>query len=750
LATLLTNIQEISRNKTRCTDVLQAFSDGKCSVLEGTEEHVDCYWILFTTHAIARMVAFLEKHSGDENVAVVLSALCHALATCLYSDKSKLERCAQKTGTVRSALGRAIMSITMGSTSALQNIGLGSGDAEPTFIRRAVWAATAALDMVVNHSTVKVTASNDGWNYAQHWLLEDAATLDVTHEEELTAACEAASRVLHITKDEHACLAALVEHGSPPTLSSGKRRRAARKDEQSPSTIATHFQSLLQTQLSTLIDGRVSIRRWAFMTFVWFCQGQERMLEFVDALLSDDKYWNVVLDCPAVIGPKDAPPRKSSSSNKKGSRKRTTEQPKTTPPVYIPGNVSAVALACRLISILSETGTNCGLRAPAGGMDTYAASVLSLTGKGRGRSAADTMPSWARPDVRNLASVVIYKLIQSHSNCLRENCKSPEAFGSVLVNDDTEGFGASVPSGVTRPLGARFYPAVHKSLNSLCYAAASSGPESTHVGNVTKRLLGIASAFVFASGQQGRNIVDAKLYGVAVGQLAECLRSIVSDDDRPNTPRAMEVDLEEGQEARYERLNQEYGLEQPLPIPALAPASPAKSSKKKKKKKSDNAEESMACTYGGMFPQQNATPSQEEQNITDEELLSLLIRAVQSTSDESPPSAAMFTELIEIAKCCYDLKEPAFEATATSDAEEEAGSSKRKGKKRAASAKTSQGKRKRKKVSAEEADVVCGDEDTDSDTCRRNPKYVDCTAENLSRFCTISRAVSLFSIRVGV
>jgi hypothetical protein len=289
-------------------------------------------------------------------------------------------------------------------------------------------------------------------------------------------------------------------------------------------------------------------------------------------------------------------------------------------------------------------------------------------------------------------------------------------FGCVLVNDETEGFGASVPIGVTRPLQARFYPAVHKSLNSLCYAAATSGGDSTNVADSTKRLLGVMSAFVLASGEQVRNIVDAKLYGIAVGQLTECLGGIVSDDDRASAPRAMEIDAEEGQDARHVRLSEEYGLDKPLPIPSLTPASPAKASRKKKKKKADSPQESLLCTFGGMFPQPSANTTQEQQNMTDEELLSLLLRAVKSTSDESPPSAAMFTELIEIIHCCYDLNEPAFEAVTTTA---EDVSSKRKGKKRTASSKASQGQRKRKKLSVEASEITGGDEDTER---RRKPK----------------------------
>jgi hypothetical protein len=737
LAILLTNIQQISKLKNRCTDLLQAFHDDACTVLHeedtsnNKQDHLDCYWILLATHYIERMVQYLEKQEED-CVAVLLAAMSHALAMTLYSDKSKLEKCAGKSGAVRSALGRAIMSVTIGSTSALQHLGKDVTDDDlksASLIRRAAWSALTALEIVVNHSLPKTNASSsssDGWNHAQYWLWQDAADLDIENQQDLLEVCQAASHLLEISKEEHACLEALVgkteDAQAPPTPS--KRRRAARKDNDVPSSaISAHFKSLMENQGSIMIDGRVSVRRWASMTFVWFCQGQQRLLDLVDNLLTNTEYWDSVLDCPAVIGLKEAPPpKKSLASRKKGSKRSAAaaaEPVQASPPVHIPGNVSTVALASCLIAIVSETGTTCGIRAPTGGMDTYAAHVLGLdgnTGKGRGRAAAaaasvaESLPAWKRPDVRNLASVVIYKLVQAHTSCLRKNCTSPEVFGCVLVNDDSStGFAASVPMGATRPLFARFYPTVYKSVKSLCSAAANSGDDSTNTSDSTKRLLGIASAFILASGEQIRNIVDAKLYGVAIGQLSDCLRSIISDDDRSNGPRAIAFDPDEDEEARHSRLIEKYNLVDPLPTPNLLSTKPTR---KRKKKKLDDTQESSVCTFGGMFPQDTTTAGQQ-QNMSDEELLSFLIRAVQSSSDESPPSA-MFTELIEIVRCCYDLKEPSSEDT-TEDFDV---GSKRKGRKRSAPSKASQGKRKRKKVSTEAGEVSQGDESAG----KRTPK----------------------------
>ena len=648
-----------------------------------------------TTHMIQRMVQHLEKHKSQD-VAVVLSALCHALAMTLYADRSNLERSAHNVA--RSALGRAIISITIGSVRALQHLG---GSLSSSLIRRAVWSAVVSLDMVVNHTCIKITASGDGWNHALHWLLQDAAHLDMEHEEELISVCETASHALRLSKEEDACIASLVEKDSPTASPAAAKRR--RHKEQPQSLLSTQFQALLD--METVIDGRVSIRRWASMTFVWFCQGQERILEIVNAMLSNEKYWTSVLDCPAVIEPKASP---ETPSKKRSPRKKSLEQHKTSPPVHIPGSVAVVALAARLLNIASESGNNCGARAPTGGMDTYAALVLGLTGKGRSRSAMESFPSWTRADVRNLSSVVIYKLIQVHVSCLQTNCTSHEALGWVLVNDESEGFAAAVPNTVSRPLVARFFPSAHTTLHSLCHMAASI-PASTS-SDSANRLGAIAAAFVLASGvQDDRHIVDAKLYGFAVGHLSSSLRAVVGDDEQASSDGAvsMEIDEQGSQEDRHARLVEERSLDEPVPIPSLSPSPSEKAPGNKKKKMSKNTEDTSACTFGGVFPQQSAN---ETQNISDEEFLSLLIRGIVMSRNDAQPAAAMLSKLIEIVRCCYSLQEPQFESIIVETQEAEA--SKHSGKKRATSSKTSQGKKKRKKLSdgesavAEDADTI--------------------------------------------
>jgi hypothetical protein len=689
---------------------LQAFSNNKCGVLEKkslTDEHADCYWVLLTTHIIQRMVQHVEKQTCQQ-VAVVLSALCHALAKALYADKSNLERSAHNVA--RTALGRAIISVTIGSVVALKHLG---GSISSPIIRRAVWSATVSLDMVVNHASIKITASGDGWNHALFWLLEDASHLDMQHEEELVAMCESASRVLRLSKEEEASIASLSEKDAQTAASpaaTGKRRRHR---GESQSILSTQFQSLID--MDTVIDGRVSIRRWASMTFVWFCQGQEGILEICNSMLSDTEYWTSVLDCPAVIGPKAAP---EPATKKRSPRKKIPGETRTSPPVHIPGNVAMVALVARLLNIAAESGNNCGARAPTGGMDTYAALVLGLTsGKGRSRSAAESLPSWKRADSRNLASVVIYKLLQAHDSCLRTNCTSSheEALDWVLVNDESEGFAAAVPNTVSRPLVARFYPSVHRTLNSVIYMASSIPAFST--SDSTKRLGAIAAAFVLATGAYGEeHIVDAKLYGFAIGQLSSSLGAMVGQDEQPGGAAPMEIDEQGSQEERHARLVEERCLDQPVPVPSLLPPVPEKATRKKKNtKKSESTQDASACTFGGIFPLKGGN---EPQNLSDEDFVSLLIRGVVSRSDDVP-AAAMFSVLIEIVRCCYNLQEPRFEAIVAETVEVE--DSERSEKKRAASFKAIQGKKKRKKLASGESAVS---DNADKTRDEKAPGYV--------------------------
>jgi hypothetical protein len=235
---------------------------------------------------------------------------------------------------------------------------------------------------------------------------------------------------------------------------------------------------------------------------------------------------------------------------------------------------------------------------------------------------------------------------------------------------------------------------------------AASIPAS-RMGDSTNRLGAITAAFVLASGVQGEtHIVDAKLYGFAIGQLSSSLRAIVGDDEQASSGGAesMEIDEQESQEDRHARLVEERSLDKPVPIPSLSPAPSEKPSRKKKKSKS--TQEASACTFGGVFPQESGN---EPQNMSDEEFLSLLIRGVVSRND-AVPASAMFSELIEIVRCCYSLQEPQFEAIVVEAPEAEA--SKHSGKKRAASSNASRGNKKRKKLSdgesatAEDADTT--------------------------------------------
>jgi hypothetical protein len=232
----------------------------------------------------------------------------------------------------------------------------------------------------------------------------------------------------------------------------------------------------------------------------------------------------------------------------------------------------------------------------------------------------------------------------------------------------------------------------------------------------TKRLGAIAAAFVLATGgYDEEHIVDAKLYGFAIGQLSSILAAIVGHDEQAGGAAPMDLEEQGSQEERHARFVEERGLDQPVPVPFVSPPAPEKAARKKKSaKKSESTKEASACTFGGIFPVEGVN---EPQELSDEDFVSLLIRGIASRSDDLP-AAATFSELIEIVRCCYNPQEPQFEDIVTETTE--AKTSKRSSKKRATSSKASQGKKKQQKLASGQSAAAGGAAKTNY----KAPRYV--------------------------
>jgi hypothetical protein len=410
------------------------------------------------------------------DAAVVLSFLSLSIANVLTAEDPrthKLEKACASTCGSRSLVGRALLTTTVASLTALEQlVVLGSSD--NTGNEKAMAGATLALDRVVHlqrgtKDAVVLEQEDDSWT-----------------RQELEAAC----RKLGETKEEANCLAILepsssssstTATSSSPTTASGKTKTAPRKTRRGGKSTATvtataatpgptsastidptelfqTFQALLESCASSNIrlDGRVAVKRWASIALVWLLQGQSKLLHLVDDLC------------------------------------HSQQTPKFT-----------LSISMRLAAIVSESGSHCGLRHPTGAIDTYL------------RAISQPKPSKkkaARADIRDVTTLVLRDLIHLYSKTL-------PAHPRVLSDATTasESSSTCTTTNVTVPL--------HTTLGNLCRAAASSVPSSTYAqqGEWIKRLLAYCAATILSMTTQDV-AVDVKLVHFALSQLADALQ----------------------------------------------------------------------------------------------------------------------------------------------------------------------------------------------------------------------------------
>lgn len=654
MALLLENMKHLSTDKNRCTETLSALTEGRClGETPKKEDHADCYWILLSTHVINRMIQVLEKNSNEdsESMSILLAYLCHSLATVLLSDKAKLERSANAATAshsvakfVRSVLGRAIVSVTIGSTLALEQlVGTLPHKTDPILVRKALWSALFALDMVVHVNIVKPTVSVDGWHHALNSLLDDTATLEI---DALEPAIQIASNALQLSKEEESLIQSLVDVNGPPVVEKGKRGGRRSSATKKSSVLADSFALMMESSPanSTAIDGRISVRRWASMAFVWLCQGQSRGMDAVVSLLENEEAWSTILDCPARSIEMETPTKK-----KGGKGKKKTAEVKIVELIRVPGTVAVTTLAARLLDLICVSGSNGGARSPTGGMDTYVAAILSaLETKKKGPKQLQ----WVRWDIRNVATVAVYNLIQVHAKCLRENVKldtlrQNERRRLLVINDETTGLSSPVPlDGEMRAIGdAVYYPSLHKTLDALCRSSPASfgGSFSQEIiDDSTKKLLVIASSYILGStyARENTRIVDIKLYNFAISQLGNSLRDLFEDDED------VVDDVDDSEQVNYDVMSKSFTTLQPLPVPIIP-----KTTKARKKKGPEGVDD---CTFAGIFE----TKSQQSDLTLDEDLFKLFIRALvkEGPCVDNLPSI-LYDDMLELIKCCYDTRE---------------------------------------------------------------------------------------------
>jgi hypothetical protein len=531
------------------------------------------YWILLGTHMINRLTALMDSAKDPEMVAQLLANLCYLLARILVpiQDRALQDRALQKllekacANRARNLLGRAILSITVAATASLEHLTLVELDADDDMasLSLASWIpATLALDIVVRLSQAcpKVyssflattipsspTASSSSspspqaseakalnfWNHSQTQLSAQALNICSVFHDDLDTICQEVSKQLtDMHKWEEPCLAALlgVELRStatpspPPTKRSNTRRKSSRAsataetptadETPSASTVMSPLVSAFTNLLvldddkadavkypnaainSMKIDGRVAAKRWGSMALAWCIQGQKRVLDALVAMLGRRLEWHATMTAfEAEV--------------------KSEGFPSAIP--AIPSDVAFLALASRLVAVVCESHGHSGTRAPSGGLEAYVRIILpqSFTNSEVGKkSFGKKTPKAALPDLRDVATVVIYHLLQSHEDCLEVNhMQELEQQQLLLVNDDEEMTeDSSDDSASPSKKGTKkdkkeeealgYVPVMRPLLEGLCRAAAGTATSTLATMAVAEQILcmdrlqKIASAFI--------------------------------------------------------------------------------------------------------------------------------------------------------------------------------------------------------------------------------------------------------------
>jgi hypothetical protein len=169
---------------------------------------------------------------------------------------------------------------------------------------------------------------------------------------------------------------------------------------------------------------------------------------------------------------------------------------------------------------------------------------------------------WIRPDIRNVTSVLAKLLIECHykSLCLDDNLTSDggrsSKKGVFLVNNDDTFFGPpmrrrAIASSQKEQFSSNsfpkfYYPFMHRTIKTLARAAASSAfLVSSNDGNGITIAISSAVALGcfsqnYKKGQEDHvNVAfDAKLLSMAVFELVECLRRLLSGVAKTGTSAA--------------------------------------------------------------------------------------------------------------------------------------------------------------------------------------------------------------------
>ena len=613
-----------------------------------------------------------QETKGESATVNYLTALADALATILLSDKAKLEKCAQQSAS-RSILCRTILTTSLAAMHGILNYDP-RGESEgkhDTYI-----AAVATLDRLVhlracrdNYGNI-IDANHNKQNANRN--TDTMSTVGKWDESNLASGCSLVEELLETASgnSEQDCVKILLEttetmsSSQPKAMdeeeveaqetdkpSASKRSTRARSGAKTPKSSATKrksstkritasiekiesdsisqnmnplpivaaFEKLLSSEdFSVRVDGRVAIKRWASIAIVWSQQGdgQTSILREIHEFSTGTEY-----DCVFTSFQKSR-------------------------------------LISALISIVIETGTQCGVRPPTGGLENYlvritATSALkspeesrpkrskkSIGGEMNPLDSAKRYKSLRRADIRDWTTVVIYDYLQNHKKCLLEGVESTpenESRKDSQASDDTR--------------ESKAYPFLNFSdaMNGLCRIAASSVHDSAYSeqNSWKKTLLSIAAAFCFEMSVEPEVPLDSKMITFALSQFVDSMRmmdphssiGITSSSRVPVTNTSPFVS-----EKQMQDFESRHMLRLGLPMP-LVPTTSFVSS-------DTEFASTKTCDFAGIVL--------DGDSFSDEHAIALAIRAVQASADRdsSPATAKLLTFLIDVVKRAYDTRAP--------------------------------------------------------------------------------------------
>ena len=546
------------------------------------------------------------------------------------------------------------------------------------------------------------------------------------------------------------------EELSPPTkrTTRGKSKRAGSKnrvtnqDAAAPVATSAASSSLATTMTTTTnrweessvwtrfwnqanqveLDGRLSSKRWSSVALVWFLPGQVRLLEMALE----------ILECQQSIQANESASSSSSSI------------------------ALVLALVARLIRMVQEVGAACGNRPASNcGVETYVTSVLGGGKPSKPKKSSKSISSSSnssnsnngsgspggRPDLREIATVLISKLIDRHQDCLLAASKQ-DAATTAMLNE-------CIPTIDALPFRPALFPFLRDVLEELARAtSASVSSLYSEQSACTDRLLYFAAAWIFKRQveQQQRDgyiVLDVRLTNMAVTKLKRCLASCLSaivgacvsstsSASQELTPPAgltATSTMAGSNAALHREMERSFLLHEPLPIPILtasvtpalvssSSATPGKRARKSKKTSIGSGSSSTTtgavgaksfCSYAGIFAESTTSATSTFTSPTlsntsgiindvnkNAELLALFFRAMLSSNHERTMTSSMdaadtlVSHLIGIVEQCYSVSSIPGAATGSIATAVEAKPTPSKGRKRGAAETTTRRKKKRK------------------------------------------------------